>query len=132
MSIFEKASRKKLRFGTDIGLLAADDLWDLPLVATSRRPQPCLNEIAIGLHRELQDRTVSFVDTETKANTDLQLRFDIVKHIIDVKKAELQAEKDASAKAERKQKLMSVLARKQDAALEEMTEEQIRALIDQT
>jgi hypothetical protein len=133
MSIFEKISRKKLRFDTSIGPLAAEDLWDLPLTASqSRNRMPPLNDIAVLLHRRIQETTISFVDTDTKADTDLQLRFDIVKHIIDVKKAERTAALEASAKADRRQKLLAVYARKQDAELEEMSQEQILALIDQT
>lgn len=133
MSIFEKASRQKLRFDTTIGPLLAEDLWDLPLTASqSRNRMPPLNDIAVLLHRQIQETTISFVDTDTKADTDLQLRFDIVKHIIDVKKAERATALEASAKADRKQKLLAILARKQDAALEEMTQEEILALIDQT
>lgn len=133
MSIFEKASRKKLRFDTTIGLLSADDLWELPLTAAnSRNRMPPLNDIAILLHRRIQETTISFVDGDIHTDTDLQLRFDIVKHVIDVKKAERATALEASAKAERKQKLLDVLAQKQDAALEDMSEDQIRELIDQT
>jgi hypothetical protein len=140
MDIFEQATRKALRFGTAMGQLMVEDLWRLPLsLEESRRRIPRsgvlsvnLNDIAIDLHGRIQASTVSFVDPEKPAEPDLQLRFDIVKHIIDVRIAERDAAKEATAKAERKQKLLAVLARKQDAALEEMSEAQIRELIDAT
>jgi hypothetical protein len=129
MSIFEQASRKRLTFSTARGVLCVDDLWDLPLTSSTK---PNLNDIAVGLHKLVQETEISFVDDAREANTDLQLRFDIVKHIIDVKKKERDDARDAAAKKERKQKLMEVLARKQDVALESMSEDEIKKLIDET
>jgi hypothetical protein len=138
MSIFEQASRRKLRFETALGPLATEDLWFLPLSkATEPRNRHValyanLNDIAITLHEKIQSSAVSFVDSADKVDADLQLRFDIIKHIIDVRLKERDEAKEAAAKAERKQKLMGILARKQDAELEGMSVEQIRELIDAT
>ena len=129
MSIFEQASRKKLRFETSMGLLTAEDLWDLAL-KDHRRAN--LNDIAVGLHKSIEAASISFVDDEKPADTDLRIKFNIVKHIIDAKKAEMKTALEAHAKAERKQKLLGVLARKEDAALESLTPEEIKALIDAT
>ena len=38
MNIFERASRRKLRFDTVVGLLATEQLWELPLTAKGERP----------------------------------------------------------------------------------------------
>jgi hypothetical protein len=139
--IFEKAARSKVRFETELGALSVEDLWDLPLTMgePTRRGRgytvvtlTSLNEIAIALHTRLQASAVSFVDPEKPADASLQLRFDIVKHIIDVRVKERDEAKEEKARSERKQKLLAVLARKQDAALEEMSEAQIRELIDAT
>jgi hypothetical protein len=130
-NIFEQAARKKLRFDTSLGRLSAEDLWDLPLLPTRTGMLACLNQVAVGLHRTIQENTISFVEPESKTMSLDQLRFDIVKHIIDVRKAEQVAALEAGAKAERKQKLLGVLARKQDAALEQMSEEDIRKLIEE-
>ena len=106
--MFEQASRLKLRFETTRGVLSYEDLWDLPL--TSAR-SVSLNDIAIGLHHQLKHDTVSFVDDEERPDPRLQLSFDIVKHIIDVRKAEQKTLAEARAKAEQKQKLLGLLAR---------------------
>lgn len=130
MSIFEEAARRKLRFATPIGTLTVEDLWDLPL-KKARGNQPVdLNEVAVTLHSQMQESTVSFVEDAPPAAPMLKLRFDIVKHIIDVRLAEQKAAAEASARAERKQKLLGILALKEDHALEEMSAEQIRELID--
>lgn len=127
MSIFEQASRQKLRFDTSRGQLSAEDLWDLPLSATNGRPS--LDSVAVGLHRALQDTGLSFVNPEEKDQTT-QLKLEIAKHIIAVRKAEAAAAREEGAKAARKQKLLEVLARKQDAALEALSEDEIKKLID--
>lgn len=109
--MFEKATRMKLRFQTSRGVLSVEDLWDLSLES--------LDSIAIGLNKKLKEsQTESFIKTKTKDTTELELKFNIVKHIIDVKVAELEARKDAAEKRAKKQKLMELISKKQDAELE--------------
>ena len=129
-NIFEQAARCKLRIMTDFGQLHVEDLWDLPLKSTKQGR--CLDSIAVALHSKLQNSSVSFVDDASPGDVDAQLMFDIVKHIIGVKKQERDAAAEAKAKSDRKQKLLGILARKEDAALEGMTVEELRALIEQT
>lgn len=124
--MFEQASRLKLRFETTMGLLSVEDLWELPL-ASKRGPN--LNDIAIGLYNQTKHDTVSFVEDEQKPSPALQLRFDIVKHIIDVRKLERRAAEDAKDRAEKKQKIMAVMSRKQDGALENMSMEELQGLL---
>lgn len=129
MNIFERASRLKLRFTVGNGTIVAEDLWDIPL--TNQRSGWSLDSIAKSLHKELKEMDeVSFVEIVRKGDTPTQLKFDIVKHIIDVRLAENAAAATKRATAERKQKLLEVLARKQDANLEASSEEEIRAMID--
>lgn len=129
MSIFEQASRLRIRYDTPAGLISVEDLWDIPL--TSARGAN-LNSIAISLHSAIEERAVSFVEDTPKISPALQLKFDVIKHVIEVLKTEKRAAWEASAKAARKQKLLSILARKQDEALENMSEEDIKKLIDET
>ena len=49
--MFEKASRLKLRFSTSIGMLSAEDLWDLPL--SSRNGTANLDDVARNLDVDL-------------------------------------------------------------------------------
>lgn len=104
--MFEKASRMKLRFNTQRGVLSVEDLWDLPLIQ--------LDNIAIALNKKLQEsKTESFIKTRTKDTTELELKFNIAKHIIDVK---LQEQEDRLLESEKKAK--DLMAKKQDAELE--------------
>ena len=109
--MFEKASRIKLRYQTNRGVISVEDLWDLSLES--------LDAIAISLNKKLKEsQTESFIKTKTKDTTELELKFNIVKHIIDVKLSEAEARKNAAEKRAKKQKLMDLIAKKQDAELE--------------
>lgn len=125
--MFEQAARLKLRFETSRGCLSVEDLWDLPL--TSSRGAANLNDIAIELHHQLKHDTISFVDDDEKPNPVVQLRFDVVKHVIGVRKAENKAALEAKDRAEKKQKILGIMARKADEALESKSEDELRELL---
>ena len=66
--MFEKATRRKLRFTSAAGLLSTEDLWDLPL--TSATGKANLDDIAKALNRRLKDaEEVSFVAPERAVGT---------------------------------------------------------------
>lgn len=126
--MFEKAARLALRFTTPKGSLAVEDLWELPLTSASGAS---LDNIAKSLNRLLKDAdTESFVVKTSKADEVLQLKFDIVKHIIEVKLAERETERSAAHKKAEKAKLLEVLSRKQNAALEQKSVEEIQQMIE--
>lgn len=127
-NIFEQASRRKLKFSTAQGLINVEDLWDLPL--TARGAVVSLDAIAVELDDKLQTGKKSFVVETKKENALLQLKFDIVKHVIDTKLAEKAAEEDKAEKAERKRQLAAVLVKRQTEHLEAMSEEDIRKELD--
>lgn len=128
--MFEKAVRLKLRFETPTGSLSVEDLWDLPLTSTTKKAN--LDDLAIHLNRTLKDTTTeSFVKKSTHKNEELQLKFDVVRHIITVRLAENETEALKRTNAERKQKLLAILAEKQDADLKGKSTEELQKLINE-
>lgn len=129
MNIFERASRAKLRFESSVGLLLTEQLWDLPLVAKGDRPD--LDRLSRGINHELRSLAEeSFVNLKPDPRKDdLQLQLDILKHVIDAKLTAKAAAEKAAENAERKRKLLSALASKEEAELSGMTREQIEAEI---
>ena len=130
MSIYKKASRKRLRFNTNRGLLPIEQLWDLPkeeireLVIKAR-------EAAKKSSGEINDSELSFLDSpaNTKA-TDDELRFEILKDIYLTKKsAEEKAQKRAEIK-EKNKKILDLIARKQDEALEKKSISQLEKMLE--
>lgn len=125
MSIFEKATRQKIRFPSQKGELTVEQLWDLPL--TSRNSFD-LDVVAKEVNRQLKDADEeSFVSTKANPKKDaLELKLEVVKHVIATKLAEAEEAKNKSAKAEERRRLTEVLHNKQNAALENLTEAQIQ------
>lgn len=123
MNIFEQASRRKLRFDVSNGIVGTEDLWDLPLTSKSGND---LDTLAVALDKKLGTDTKSFVKDRSAVNETLQLKFDVVKHVIDTKLAEARAAEEDAARKARKQKLLEVLEKKADSALDSMSVEDIK------
>jgi hypothetical protein len=74
---------------------------------------------------------VSFVEEVTSEDkVENELRLEILKDIIAVKLAERKAKQDEKAKAQEKQRLLEILAKKKDSALEELSVEEIQKRIE--
>ncbi|MEW2477352.1 MULTISPECIES: hypothetical protein [Micromonospora] len=129
MTLFEKATREKFRYPSTKGLLTTEQLWELPLTAKSGFS---LDDVARAVNAELKAvDTESFVATETNpAKATLETKLEVVKHVIAIRIAEDQAAKAAAAKKLEKEKLLAVLGRKQDAVLENLTEAELLARIN--
>lgn len=124
VNIFEQASRMKLRFDTSVGRVSVEDLWDLPLSSSNK---PNLDAIAVDLNRALKGTEESFV-RNVKKDALLQLKFDIVKHVIDTRVAENAAKTEAAQKQAQRDKLDDLIARKEDAKLEELSVDELKEM----
>lgn len=124
MNIFEQATRKAIRFPSAKGEITTEQLWDLPLQSRSGFD---LDTIARTINRELKSMVEeSFVSaTPNPAAVCLELKLEILKHIIGVKIQEADEARTRAARAEEKQKLLKILGDKQDAALQALTQEEI-------
>ena len=124
MNIFEQASMSKLRFSSNRGELATEQLWDLPLQS---KGQFDLDTIAKEVNQQLKAvAEESFVSTNSNpASTFLTLKLDILKHIIGVKMLAAEQAKNRAAKSAEREKLISILSEKQDEALKSLTPEEI-------
>jgi hypothetical protein len=129
MNIFEEATRLALRFNSNKGSLTTEQLWTMPLTHTSGFD---LDTVAKQVSRELKANTEeSFVTpTTSAAQSACELRLAVVKHIIAVKLAEVEDRKQAASRKAEKQRLMEILADKQDAGLKELSVEEIQKRID--
>lgn len=128
-NIFEYATRNKVRFDTPYGLITTEDLWGIPLKYPDQ--EFSLDTLAVELYNKLEFKQTSFVDKEAQDDDLGRIRFQIVRHIIDVKLTELEAAKSAALKSQRKAKLMELIVKKQDAQLAEHSIEELQAMIDE-
>jgi hypothetical protein len=121
--MFEMATRSKMRF-TFKGMLSVEDLWDLSVRE--------LDTIYKGLNSQLkQVKEESLLDTKTAADKELEAKIEIIKYIVKTKQDELNDKLQAKAKRERNDKIKEILAKKQDESLENMSEEDLKKLLEE-
>lgn len=129
--MFERASRVKLRFESAQGLLSVEDLWDVPMVSSNPN-KASLDNIAKNIYKQLKDEnTESFVTDTSKASELLQFKFDIVKYVIEIRKAEAEKIKEQRENKERKQKIADLIQRKKDEHLSNLSVEELENLLKQ-
>ena len=128
-NIFEQASRLNLDFQTAESTLYVSDLWNLPLLCYDGKTS--LDALAKKYYRILRDTEItSFVVNDPAVNILARLRFDILLHIIKVKKNEqfeLIRQKEANA---RREKIMELIERKQNDALTAAYIDELRSVIN--
>lgn len=125
VNIFEYATREKLRFPFK-GEISVEDLWDLPLTN--------LDKVYKSLNAQAkQNNEASLISSSVKTAEEsrLEAKIEIVRYIFAVKDNEAKARRQAVEKAEKKQKIMSIIARKQDEALENMSAEDLQKMLDE-
>ena len=121
-NIFEYATRNKVRFSYR-GLISVEDLWDLSVNELDKIYKE-LNRLA------KQSQEESLLAVKSDVEEGLEVRISIVKHIVYVKLADIAAIEKASAKKEQKQKIMAIMAKKQDESLENASMEDLQKMLD--
>lgn len=125
VNIFEYATREKLRFPFR-GEISVEDLWDLSLTN--------LDKVYKALNAQAkQNNEASLISSSVKTAEESRLdaKIEIVRYIFAVKDNEAKARRQEVEKAEKKQKIMSIIARKQDEALESMSAEDLQKMLDE-
>lgn len=121
---FEFVIRNKLRFPSSKGELSFEQLWDVPLRSNDNFN---LNSVAVAADKALKDVSENFVDnSKSVAVAVRQAVFETVKYVIDRKLEEEDASKKRASNKLEEQKLMKVLAERQDEKLSELSETQIK------
>lgn len=129
MNLFEIATRKAFRFPSIKGELSTEQLWQLPLTS---KVGVDLDTLAKGINKELKTlEEESFVATNSNPRRgDLEVKLEILKHIIAVKQADIAAATKRQANAQERQKLQELLARKNDEELSGLSKEDIQKKLD--
>lgn len=122
-NIFEYAVRNKIRFPFK-GMISVEDMWDLSLSN--------LDSIYKTLNKQVkQSEEESLLSTKTAVDTELEVQIAIVKHIVSVKLAEKEAAERASAKKAQKQKIMSIIATKENEALHNSSIDDLKKMLSE-
>lgn len=122
-NMFEVATRTKMRFPFK-GMISAEDLWDLS-VQNLDKVFKTLN----SQRKEAQEE--SLLNTKSSEDERLETQIEIVKYIVNVKLEERAAMVKAAENKEKKQKIMALMAKKDDEAMENMSKEELQKLLDE-
>ena len=120
--MFEAAARNKYRFPFR-GQISVEDLWDLSLTD--------LDSVFKALNsQKKQESEESLLAEPSAADAELENKIKIVRHIVSVKMAEKNAAQAAREKKERNQRIMEIIAAKQDEALQGKSIEELQAMLE--
>lgn len=123
MNIFEYANRNKVRFPYR-GLVSTEDLWDLSVEE--------LDKIYKTLNSQVkQSKEDSLLLTHNEIDEVLDIQIKIVKHIVSTKLVEQAEREKAADKKAQRQKLMAIIARKQDESLENASIEDLEKMLSE-
>lgn len=122
-NMFEVATRTKMRFPFK-GMISVEDLWDLS-VQNLDKVFKTLN----SQRKEVQEE--SLLDTKSSEDERLETQIEIVKYIVNVKLEERAARVKAAENKEKKQKIMALMAKKDDEEMENMSKEELQKLLDE-
>lgn len=116
-NLFESATRSKMRFPFK-GMISVEDLWDLSLTN--------LDSVFKILNAEVKkSEEESLLNTKSKEDEEISNKIEIVKYIVGVKLDEKKKRENAKKNAEMRQRLLEIKAKRQDAALENMSDEDL-------
>lgn len=121
-NIFESATKEKYRFPFK-GQISVEDLWDLKLQD--------LDSVFKQLNKMKKvNEEESLLEAKSAADVELEEKIQIVKFIVKYKQDEIAARSAAKDKKERNQKIMSIIERKQNEALEGKSIEELSAMLE--
>ena len=122
-NIFEVAVKSKFRFEFK-GLISVEDLFDLNVRD--------LDSVFKVLNSQLkQVNEESLLDVKTKQDEELDMKIEIVKYIVKVKQEENNLRLKAKEQKEKKQKIMEILATKQESNLQNMSEDELKKMLSE-
>lgn len=122
-NLFEIATRNRYRFNYK-GVMTVEDLWSLRVED--------LDAIFKMLNRQkkIADED-SLLATKSAEDQDLANKIDIVRYIVSVKLAEAAERVSAAEKKAQRDKIMEIVAKKKDKALEDMVIEDLMKKLEE-
>lgn len=127
--MFEYATRNKIRFASTRGELSVEQVWDVPLRSKDGFDLDAIAKMASKSLKALTEE--SFVSTErTPAHERAEITLECVKFVIGVKLAEEATAKKRSENRSEKERLLRILADKQEGKLSALSEKEIQRRIN--
>lgn len=121
-NLFEIATRTKYRFAYR-GSIGVEDLWDLSMTALDSVYKNLMSQ------KKAEDED-SLVTTKSDQSVELENKINIVKYIFAVKKGEADARQKQRENNAKRQKILGILAEKQDQDLRNKSPEELQAMLE--
>ncbi len=122
-NMFEVATRTKMRFPFK-GMISVEDLWDLSV-------QNLDNVFKTLNSQRKKAQEESLLNVKSSEDEALDVQIEIVKYIVNIKLEEQAARAKAAENRAKKQKIMALMAKKDDEAMENMSKEELQKLLDE-
>lgn len=121
--MYKDLIRNKVRFNFK-GSLTLEQLWDLSINE--------LDTLAVSLNDAYENsKGKSFIEKRTTKDKNLKSQLDVVLDILQTKVEELEASKEKAARKERNQKILSLIALKEDEELAKKSKKELQALLEE-
>lgn len=133
MDIFKQAARENLRFSTIKGQLSVEDLFNLSLKRTN--DSRLLKSLIKDLYEKVKKKDelsseLSFLESSNPTSKEEsldKLRYDVSVDVFKTMKVELDEEKKKANDKEHNEKILNLIAQKQDEQLKEASIEELKA-----
>ena len=129
INLFEYATRNKLRFDSTKGPLNVEMLWDVPLRSRDGFDLDTIAKTANKTLKACSEESFVNLTERTPARERAEVTLEIVKHVIGVKLTEEETAKRRAENRVEKEKLLRILAEKQEGKLSELTEKELQKRI---
>lgn len=123
MDIYKQASRVGLRIATPKGMLSVEQLWTL----SQNNLASSIKEAKSNLKTSEGEDELGFLEETNSADPIAQLCFDILKDVYLTKKSEAEAIRDAASIKAHNQKILGLIAEKQEEGLKGMSIAELEA-----
>lgn len=121
VNLFEVATRENYLFPFK-GMINVIDLWNLSLTN--------LDSVFKTLNAEVKkSEEESLLNAKTKEDEDLTNKIEIIKYIVNKKLVEKEARENEKKNKEKRQRILEIKAKRQDEALENMSDEDLDKLL---
>lgn len=121
VNLFEVVTRENYLFPFK-GMINVIDLWNLSLTN--------LDSVFKTLNAEVKkSEEESLLNAKTKEDEELTNKIEIIKYIVNKKLAEKEARENEKKNKEKRQRILEIKAKRQDEALENMSDEDLDKLL---
>ena len=122
MENFKQATKEKLRFQTNKGLLSTEQLWDLSLAE--------LDALAVELQEKYEESgKKSFLVKRSVKDKTAKLRFDVVLDVLQTKSDEMEEAKQKAEDKKHNEEIMQLIVEKQKEGLKGKSIKQLESML---